>query len=270
MIRVFPPTEMLSMFLAQALSARTAKALPKSRISSCEQGLRRYGIKEAHALSKVLDTVSATYLLCLDDAGVLTDEEKALLERFRQAHERGRAIVIAVAEAEGGRHRWFGGWRLCLRYSWRSPGTPTNQELSRPSSAAPIRFLQRLFSRRAYVVDHPTNPCLEKVLGEFLSLGDLPRLFNAAPLLIFNAVIDRNLSGIPKLVNIRALKAIALGTLLPCHPRHEVGHFRAHSSPISRRNISFTETQNATHPCACQPTSSLQRLAGKVPVTRRY
>lgn len=86
-----------------ALASKTGDALSKSRISNYEQGLRRMGIEEARTLAKALGTVSTTYLLCLDDEGRLTDDEKRLLECFRRTDERGRAAVLAIAQAEGRR-----------------------------------------------------------------------------------------------------------------------------------------------------------------------
>ena len=85
-----------------ALASRTSDRLSKSRISNYEQGLRRMGIEKARTLANTLGTVSATHLLCLDDEGVLTDDEQALIEYFRRMDERGRAAVLAIAEAEGG------------------------------------------------------------------------------------------------------------------------------------------------------------------------
>ena len=84
-------------------SVRTGDVLSKSRISNYEQGLRRPGIEEAQTLAAALGTVSATYLLCFDDGGLLSEEEQVLIERFRQADARGRAIVLAVAESEAHR-----------------------------------------------------------------------------------------------------------------------------------------------------------------------
>ena len=51
----------------QQLADMTGGVLSKSRISNYEQGLRRVGIEEARILAKALGTVSATYLLCLED-----------------------------------------------------------------------------------------------------------------------------------------------------------------------------------------------------------
>lgn len=83
----------------EALAQRTG-VLSKSRISNYEQGARRPGIEEAQALASALGTVSATYLLCLDDEGLLNEEEQDLIERFRKADARGRATLLALAEVE--------------------------------------------------------------------------------------------------------------------------------------------------------------------------
>ena len=56
------------------LFVRTGDVLSKSRISNYEQGLRRPGIEEAQTLAAALGTVSATYLLCFDDGGFLSEE----------------------------------------------------------------------------------------------------------------------------------------------------------------------------------------------------
>ena len=89
------------------LPVRTGDVLSKSRISNYEQGLRRPGIEEAQTLAAALGTVSATYLLCFDDGGLLSEEEQVLIERFRQADARGRATVLAVAESEAHRSKRF-------------------------------------------------------------------------------------------------------------------------------------------------------------------
>jgi transcriptional regulator with XRE-family HTH domain len=85
------------------LAARTGGALTKSRISNYEQGLRRMGVEEARMLATALGTVSAAYLLCLEDSGFLVEEEQRLLERYRRTDERGRATIQAVAAAEAER-----------------------------------------------------------------------------------------------------------------------------------------------------------------------
>jgi len=86
-----------------ALAPTTGDTLSKSRISNYAQGLRCMGIEEALTLAKALGAVSATYLLCLDDDGVLAKDEKRLIECFRRMDERGRAAVLAIAKTEGGR-----------------------------------------------------------------------------------------------------------------------------------------------------------------------
>jgi transcriptional regulator with XRE-family HTH domain len=75
------------------LSERTGGELSKSRISNYEQGLRRMGIEEARALAAALGSVSATYLLCLEDDAQLSDEERQLVERYRKAKPKMRASV---------------------------------------------------------------------------------------------------------------------------------------------------------------------------------
>ena len=62
------------------LSEKTQGALSKSRISNYEQGLRRMGVEQAEVLAMALASVSASYLLDLDNG---TDEERALLDRYR-------------------------------------------------------------------------------------------------------------------------------------------------------------------------------------------
>ena len=79
------------------LSRRIGGRLSRSRISNYEQGLRRPGIEEARMLAGALGTVSATYLLCLDEEGFLSAAEQELLRRFRQTDERGRETILEVA-----------------------------------------------------------------------------------------------------------------------------------------------------------------------------
>jgi transcriptional regulator with XRE-family HTH domain len=82
------------------LSVRTDGVLSKSRISNYEQGLRRPGIEEARALATALGTVSATFLLCLDDEGFLSDQEGELVRLFRETDQRGRDAIIARSQRE--------------------------------------------------------------------------------------------------------------------------------------------------------------------------
>jgi transcriptional regulator with XRE-family HTH domain len=84
-----------------ALAART-KSLSKSRISNYEQGIRRMGLEEAQELSQALGTVSPTYLLCLDDVGPLSEEERGLVEHYRRADDRGRDTIRRIAESQAG------------------------------------------------------------------------------------------------------------------------------------------------------------------------
>jgi transcriptional regulator with XRE-family HTH domain len=88
--------------LSLAALARRTGSLSKSRISNYEQGIRRMGLEEARELSRALGTVTATYLLCLDDDGVITGPERDLLEHYRQADPRGRDTILRVAETEAG------------------------------------------------------------------------------------------------------------------------------------------------------------------------
>lgn len=85
-----------------ALANMTGDLLSKSRISNYEQGLRRLGIDEARLLSKALGTVTATYLLCLDNEGLLETKEQWLLEFFRKMDDRGRDTVLALARSQYG------------------------------------------------------------------------------------------------------------------------------------------------------------------------
>lgn len=84
------------------LSVRTDGALSKSRISNDEQGIRRLGLEEAQILAKALGTVSATYLLCLDDEGFLSFEELALVRCFRRTDRRRKDAILDAAESQCG------------------------------------------------------------------------------------------------------------------------------------------------------------------------
>jgi transcriptional regulator with XRE-family HTH domain len=82
-----------------ALADRTS-SLSKSRISNYEQGLRRMGLEEARELAAALGTVTATYLLCLEDEGYLSERESDLLGLYRQADDRGKDTILSVAESQ--------------------------------------------------------------------------------------------------------------------------------------------------------------------------
>jgi transcriptional regulator with XRE-family HTH domain len=77
----------------------TGGALSKSRISNYEQGLRRLGIEEARLLSKVLGTVSAAYLLCLEGEEP-NEQEQELLRCFQETDDRGRETILALARMQ--------------------------------------------------------------------------------------------------------------------------------------------------------------------------
>jgi transcriptional regulator with XRE-family HTH domain len=82
-----------------ALAERTS-SLSKSRISNYEQGLRRMGLEEAKVLAAALRTVTATYLLCLENEGAMSERESALLDHYRHADERGKETILQVAESQ--------------------------------------------------------------------------------------------------------------------------------------------------------------------------
>ena len=88
--------------LSLAELARRTNSLSKSRISNYEQGIRRMGLEQAQELSRALGTVSATYLLCLDDDAAISRPERELLDRYRQAGAPGKEKILRVAEAEAG------------------------------------------------------------------------------------------------------------------------------------------------------------------------
>jgi hypothetical protein len=56
--------------------------------------------------------------------------------------------------------------------------------------------LERLFPYSTCAVDHPTHAYLEEVLWKLLSVGDLSSLVDPAPFLIFDVVVNRDLSAI--------------------------------------------------------------------------
>jgi len=60
------------------------------------------GIEEAQILSQALGTVSATYLLCLDDEGFLSGQEQDLLRWFRGTDDRGRETILKLAGLQSG------------------------------------------------------------------------------------------------------------------------------------------------------------------------
>jgi transcriptional regulator with XRE-family HTH domain len=83
-----------------ALSDLTGGELSKSRISNYEQGIRRMSIEVARMLADAFGTVSAAYLLCLDDPMHLTPDEIELIRKYRDTDGTGRAIIARKAQAE--------------------------------------------------------------------------------------------------------------------------------------------------------------------------
>lgn len=80
------------------LAERTGNTLSKSRISNYEQGIRRMGIEQAQILAQALGTISAVYLLCLDDSELeLSADEQRLIAHFRAANATGRLRVLEAA-----------------------------------------------------------------------------------------------------------------------------------------------------------------------------
>ncbi|AGA90220.1 Helix-turn-helix protein [Thioflavicoccus mobilis 8321] len=79
------------------LSERTSGALSKSRISNYEQGIRRMGLEEAKTLAAALGSVTPGYLLCLDDNGLLSEQERTLLRHFRAVDARSRKSLLKNA-----------------------------------------------------------------------------------------------------------------------------------------------------------------------------
>ena len=94
-------TARMSQKLSLAELASRTRTLSKSRISNYEQGIRRMGIEEALELAEALEGLTPTYLLCLDDASPLDETERALIERYRGTDERGREVIMRVADAQG-------------------------------------------------------------------------------------------------------------------------------------------------------------------------
>jgi transcriptional regulator with XRE-family HTH domain len=94
-------TARMSQKLSLAELASRTRTLSKSRISNYEQGIRRMGIEEALELAEALEGLTPTYLLCLDDTSPLDEAELALIERYRSTDERGREVIMRVADAQG-------------------------------------------------------------------------------------------------------------------------------------------------------------------------
>ena len=72
--------------------------LTVSRLSNWEQGTRMIGVDEAKRLAPALG-VTAGYLLTLEDAPE-DQRESALLDLYRHSDDRGKEMIIRVAESE--------------------------------------------------------------------------------------------------------------------------------------------------------------------------
>lgn len=60
------------------------------------------GLEEAHELASALETVTPTYLLCLDDRGPFSARELELIDHFRRTDARGQALLLTLAAAQPG------------------------------------------------------------------------------------------------------------------------------------------------------------------------
>jgi len=58
------------------------------------------GLEEAQELALALGSVTATYLLCLDDKDPLSQDERHLVDRYRNTDPRGRETILKVAETQ--------------------------------------------------------------------------------------------------------------------------------------------------------------------------
>ena len=57
-------------------------------------------IEAAQMLAEAFGTVSAAYLLCLDDPMHLTPDEIELIRKYRDTDGKGRALIVQKAQAE--------------------------------------------------------------------------------------------------------------------------------------------------------------------------
>jgi transcriptional regulator with XRE-family HTH domain len=81
------------------LADMTGGDIKASRISNYEQGTRGMKPPQAIMLAKLLD-VSPAYLLTLTEDADLSERERALLELFRKADDRGKTAITRLAESE--------------------------------------------------------------------------------------------------------------------------------------------------------------------------
>jgi transcriptional regulator with XRE-family HTH domain len=81
------------------LAERTDGQVSAAMISGYEGSQRRIGIEEARVLAKALGTVTPAYLLCVEESMPLAPDETALLDMYRAADARGRALIREKAAA---------------------------------------------------------------------------------------------------------------------------------------------------------------------------
>lgn len=99
-LRAARAAQQLSLSQLSEKTQKMGNMLSKSRISNYEQGIRRMGIEQARILAQALGTVSAVYLLCLEDSEPeLSLDEQRLLCNFRAASSTGRLRVLEAADA---------------------------------------------------------------------------------------------------------------------------------------------------------------------------
>lgn len=84
--------------LATALSDLTGTVIGESRIGNYEQGTRLPDPITVHLIAQILGTTaSALYGLPEND---LSQEELALVNKYRQTDDRGRRVIQGVAESQ--------------------------------------------------------------------------------------------------------------------------------------------------------------------------
>ncbi len=83
----------------EQLAGMTGGELKAPRISNYEQGTRGMKPPQAKLLAKLLN-VSPAYLLTLTEDADLSERERALLDLFRHADDRGKTAITRLAESE--------------------------------------------------------------------------------------------------------------------------------------------------------------------------
>jgi len=82
-----------------ALAERFGDLYSYSSFGNYENGLRSFGPGEADDFAEVFHC-SAGWLLCLKDASPVKPDEKALLDNYRHADERGKRVILNIAETQ--------------------------------------------------------------------------------------------------------------------------------------------------------------------------